>query len=579
MPRPAVRPARSGVPCLPACRPMPIVPLVSSVRPRRCGAAFPPPRANPTPTTPCSGGHRRIRPAPEPNSSAGRTWFGSLDTRNSDVRIGAGDTLYERMPRCGRSPRGARGRSLCRRWAVPHAELLPVSAGRDGSSSTGSARFRFQVLDLVSPGRWPVLLLAPGSPPRRRVERLGSSQYAAAVWDGSTSPTGSRSPPATGFTGGGPSCRTPPASHRRALVLVAALFSAAVVGSPGGRAGPRGAGGWGSPPGIVVATLPFAWFNGSIVATYSVDLAVAPLLILLAWRARPALVAWRRCPGHAAVADRASASPWPPCPSPGPAGGGRIRLAGGPRGWSLLAPASCGGGPVRPDGARPARWRRRLAPRHPRRVEGAARRARARPDVRWRPQPRAPSPPTRSWPSLPLAALAGLALVGLGIRSLVRALHHGARPTARRRSPQRCPVPVPAPLTPGGPPPRTSLMAGPMAAHVAAPAVGPALVQSRRRCWRRYGAAHGRGDPGAVRRGRPPARLPPRSGHRPPPRPPALLRPPPRGRGRQTPGTGPGAPVATLAVLAIAVSWAPTGSWPLPPRSPGTAHRARRGCG
>ena len=39
--------------------------------------------------------------------------------------------------------------------------------------------------------------------------------------------------------------------------------------------------------GVVVATCPFAWFNGSIVATYAFDMVTCPLLIILAWRAHP----------------------------------------------------------------------------------------------------------------------------------------------------------------------------------------------------------------------------------------------------------------------------------------------------
>lgn len=71
------------------------------------------------------------------------------------------------------------------------------------------------------------------------------------------------------------------------LVVVSAVASAVGVGlvvvagrDLGGR--------WvGLAAGLVVATSPFAWFNGSIVATYSFDLLIAPLLISLAWRARP----------------------------------------------------------------------------------------------------------------------------------------------------------------------------------------------------------------------------------------------------------------------------------------------------
>ena len=39
--------------------------------------------------------------------------------------------------------------------------------------------------------------------------------------------------------------------------------------------------------GLVVATCPFAWFSGSIVATYSFNMVGCSLLVILAWRARP----------------------------------------------------------------------------------------------------------------------------------------------------------------------------------------------------------------------------------------------------------------------------------------------------
>jgi hypothetical protein len=71
------------------------------------------------------------------------------------------------------------------------------------------------------------------------------------------------------------------------LVLVSALASALAAGlvvvagrDLGGR--------WvGLAAGLLVATSPFAWFSGSIASTYSFDLVIAPLLIVLAWRARP----------------------------------------------------------------------------------------------------------------------------------------------------------------------------------------------------------------------------------------------------------------------------------------------------
>jgi hypothetical protein len=71
------------------------------------------------------------------------------------------------------------------------------------------------------------------------------------------------------------------------LVLVAALASATAAGLTA-LAGCDLGGRWvGLAAGAVVATCPFAWFSGSIVATYSFDMVAGALLIVLAWRARP----------------------------------------------------------------------------------------------------------------------------------------------------------------------------------------------------------------------------------------------------------------------------------------------------
>ncbi len=81
------------------------------------------------------------------------------------------------------------------------------------------------------------------------------------------------------------------------LVLVAALASAAGAGLTA-AAGRDLGGRWvGLAAGGLVAASPFAWFSGSIVATYSFDLVACPLLVILAWRARPG--SWH---GVAAVA-------------------------------------------------------------------------------------------------------------------------------------------------------------------------------------------------------------------------------------------------------------------------------------
>jgi hypothetical protein len=82
-----------------------------------------------------------------------------------------------------------------------------------------------------------------------------------------------------------------------ALVLLAALASGLAAGLTV-VAGRDLGGPWvGLAAGVVVASSPFAWFSGSIVATYSFDLLACPLLMLLAWRARPG--SWH---GVAAVA-------------------------------------------------------------------------------------------------------------------------------------------------------------------------------------------------------------------------------------------------------------------------------------
>ncbi len=71
------------------------------------------------------------------------------------------------------------------------------------------------------------------------------------------------------------------------LVLLAALASAAGAGLTV-VAGRDLGGRWvGLAAGVVVATSPFAWFSGSIVATYSFDLLACAALLILAWRARP----------------------------------------------------------------------------------------------------------------------------------------------------------------------------------------------------------------------------------------------------------------------------------------------------
>jgi hypothetical protein len=71
------------------------------------------------------------------------------------------------------------------------------------------------------------------------------------------------------------------------LVLVAAGASALAAGLTTAAGTDLGGRLLGVAAGAVVATCPFAWFSGSIVATYSFDMVGCSLLIILAWRARP----------------------------------------------------------------------------------------------------------------------------------------------------------------------------------------------------------------------------------------------------------------------------------------------------
>jgi hypothetical protein len=71
------------------------------------------------------------------------------------------------------------------------------------------------------------------------------------------------------------------------LVVVAAVASSVAVGLTT-VAGRDIGGTWvGLVAGVAVALSPFAWFSGSIVATYSFDMVACALLVILAWRARP----------------------------------------------------------------------------------------------------------------------------------------------------------------------------------------------------------------------------------------------------------------------------------------------------
>jgi hypothetical protein len=71
------------------------------------------------------------------------------------------------------------------------------------------------------------------------------------------------------------------------LVVVTALASAAGAGLAAVAGRDLGGRWMGIATGLIVASSPFVWFSGSIVATYSFDTVACSLLIILAWRARP----------------------------------------------------------------------------------------------------------------------------------------------------------------------------------------------------------------------------------------------------------------------------------------------------
>ena len=154
--------------------------------------------------------------------------------------------------------------------------------------SDQAAGVRVQVLDLIAP--WAVAGAALAA--RLATAASGptdwdSAQYAAAVARFDVNHGRPQPPGYWLFVAAGRLVHGTGLATVESLVLVSALASALAAGlvvvagrDLGGR--------WvGLCAGVLVATSPFAWFSGSIVATYSFDLAVAPLLIILAWRARP----------------------------------------------------------------------------------------------------------------------------------------------------------------------------------------------------------------------------------------------------------------------------------------------------
>ena len=196
---------------------------------------------------------------------------------------------FERIATTAGSVPTVRGPSITLPTAGPSPKRSPSRAPRPGRvASDRASTVRLQVLDLVAP--WVVGLATLAA--RLATAATGptdwdSAQYASAVTHFDVNHGRPQPPGYWLYVEAGRLVQGTGLGSVQSLVLVAALASALAAGlvvvagrDLGGR--------WvGLAAGVLIATSPFAWFSGSTVATYSFDLAVAPLLIILAWRARP----------------------------------------------------------------------------------------------------------------------------------------------------------------------------------------------------------------------------------------------------------------------------------------------------
>src|SRR5665213_1695889 len=196
---------------------------------------------------------------------------------------------FERIATTAGSVPSVRGPTITLPTAGPSPNRSPSRARRPGRvASDRASTVRLQVLDLVAP--WVVGLATLAA--RLATAATGptdwdSAQYASAVTHFDVNHGRPQPPGYWLYVEAGRLVHGAEPGSVESLVLVSALASALAAGlvvvagrDLGGR--------WvGLAAGVLIAASPFAWFSGSTVATYSFDLAVAPLLIILAWRARP----------------------------------------------------------------------------------------------------------------------------------------------------------------------------------------------------------------------------------------------------------------------------------------------------